>query len=92
MENQDAINTLYELAKLDGYENSMDDFKATMANNPEAVKTMYELALKDGYENSINDFSKLVGSKKKKLFRLIWGPKHWGIYFWGKFFGYSTIY
>ena len=65
MENQEAINTLYELAKEDGYTSSIDDFKATMANNPKAVATMYELAKSDGYTSSIDDFNVLVGSKKK---------------------------
>ena len=65
MANQDAINTLYELAKDDGYTKSIEEFQVTMTNNPDAVSRMYEVAKQDGYTKSIDDFNVLVGSKKK---------------------------
>tara|TARA_R110001592_G_scaffold123076_2_gene330525 strand:- start:11385 stop:17939 length:6555 start_codon:yes stop_codon:yes gene_type:complete len=65
MANQDAINTLYELAKSDGYTKSIEEFQVTMTNNPDAVSRMYEVAKQDGYTKSIDDFNVLVGSKKK---------------------------
>jgi hypothetical protein len=64
--NEQALQTLYELAKQDGYANTFEDFSLLLSNNEEAVSTMFNLAINNGYENSIEDFSELVGFVKKK--------------------------
>ena len=64
--NEQAIQTMYQLAQAEGYNNSIDDFIALMGSNPEAVQAMYSIAKTEGYNNSIEDFSTLMGVKKKK--------------------------
>ena len=64
--NEQAIQTMYQLAQAEGYNNSIDDFIALMGSNPEAVQAMYNIAKTEGYNNSIEDFSTLMGVKKKE--------------------------
>ena len=59
--NEEALNTLFELAKTDGYGKTFDEFKVLMSSNENAVNDMYVLSQKDGYTKPIEDFNVLVG-------------------------------
>ena len=64
--NEKALQRLFELAKQDGYVNTIEDFTLLLSNNEEAASTMFNLAMNDGYEKSFEEFSTLVGFVKKK--------------------------
>ena len=59
--NEEALQTLYGLAKGNGYAKSYDEFKVLMSENGEAVQQMYSLAKGEGYAKTIDDFNVLVG-------------------------------
>jgi len=65
--NEQAINTMYQLAQREGYKKSYEDFTTLLGENEEAMKTMYGLAQQEGYKNSIDDFYGLMGVEKKNL-------------------------
>ena len=56
-----ALNTLYELAKGEGYTKDYDSFKTLMNSNQDAVNSMYKIAQNEGYTKSQEKFSTLVG-------------------------------
>lgn len=66
--NEKALETLYSLAKKDGYNKSLEEFKTLMRTNGDAVNKMYSLAQSDGYSKKKEDFNTLVGfeSTQKK--------------------------
>jgi hypothetical protein len=59
--NEKALETLYSLAKKDGYDKSLEEFKTLMKTNKDAVSKMYSLAQSDGYKKNEGDFNTLVG-------------------------------
>jgi hypothetical protein len=59
--NEKALQTLFGLAKGDGYTKSFDEFKQLMSENKDALKQMYGLAKGDGYQKDISQFKTLVG-------------------------------
>ena len=61
--NEEALNTLYSLAKEEGYSKSFDEFKLLMSSNNEAINTMYNVSKNNGYTKTIDDFKVLVGNK-----------------------------
>lgn len=65
--NEQAINTMYQLAQREGYKKSYEDFTTLLGENEDAMKTMYGLAQQEGYKNSIDDFYGLMGVEKKNL-------------------------
>ena len=65
--NEQAINSMYQLAKREGYKKSYEDFTTLLGENEEAMKTMYGLAQQEGYKNSIDDFYGLMGVEKKNF-------------------------
>ena len=64
--NEEALNTLYSLAKEEGYSKSFDEFKLLMSSNNEAINTMYNVSKNNGYTKTIDDFKVLVGNKKQQ--------------------------
>jgi hypothetical protein len=58
--NEEAINHSYELFKSDGYNGTLDDYKALLVSDEEAVNYSYELFSKDGYQDSFENFRGLV--------------------------------
>src|SRR5210317_362321 len=65
--NEQAINTMYQLAQREGYKKSYEDFTTLLGENEQAMNTMYGLAQQEGYKNSIDDFYGLMGVEKKNL-------------------------
>ena len=59
--NEQALQTLYNLAQQNGYTDSYAQFKALMASNTEAVSSMYAIAQQNGYTDSADQFNTLVG-------------------------------
>ena len=64
--NEEAIQTMYELAQQNGYGKSYDDFVTLLNTNDEAFSTMYTIAQDNGYQKSVDDFYTLMGVKKKE--------------------------
>lgn len=59
--NEEALNYSFKLFKADGYNGTIEDYKALIKENKEALDYSYGLFSKDGYNGSIGDFSTLVG-------------------------------
>ena len=64
--NEEAIKVMHELARKEGFEGSVDDFKSLMKSNEGALSTMYELAKEEGYEKDQSSFAELMGVTLKK--------------------------
>jgi len=63
--NEEALNTMYELAKKEGYGKSIDDFVVLLQTNEDALNTIYSIAKKEGYKKPISEFTTLMGVKKE---------------------------
>ena len=79
--NEEAIKSMYAIARKEGYKDSIEDFSTLMSQNSDALNTMYSLAKANGYKDNVEDFSVLMGSKKKR---------RWGKWcsFWRHLFAY----
>ena len=64
--NEEAIQTMYELAQQNGYGKGYDDFVTLLNTNEDAFSTMYGLAQDNGYQKPVEDFYTLMGVKKKE--------------------------
>ena len=60
--NEQALQTLYNLARQNGYTDSYAQFKVLMASSPDAVSNMYTIAQQEGYTDSAEQFNVLVGA------------------------------
>ena len=61
MMDEKALQYAYDLFKVDGYNDSIDDFKNLLNTNSEALDYSYQLFKNDGYKDSPNDFKNLLG-------------------------------
>ena len=61
--NEEAFNTMYDLAKREGYKQSPEEFKNLLDTNDNALNTMFELSKKEGYNGLIEDFKFLMGTQ-----------------------------
>ena len=59
--NEEALEYSFNLFKADGYNGTLEDYKALIEKDKEALDYSYGLFSKDGYSGSIGDFSTLVG-------------------------------
>lgn len=59
--NEEALKHAFGLFKADGYNGTIEDYKALIKENKEALDYSYGLFSSDGYNGSIGDFSTLVG-------------------------------
>ena len=59
--NEQAIQDAYNLFVQQGYEKSIDEFKALIATNPNALNDSYNLFKSQGYNKSVDDYKALMG-------------------------------
>ena len=59
--NEEALQVAFEIFSSEGYNGSINDFKALIASNQEAKQTAFDLFAAEGYDGSIYDFSTLIG-------------------------------
>jgi len=59
--NEEALEYSFNLFKADGYNGTLEDYKALIKKDKEALSYSYGLFSSDGYNGSIEDFSTLVG-------------------------------
>ena len=59
--NEEALEYSFNLFKADGYNGTLEDYKALINENKEALDYSYGLFSSDGYNGSVEDFSTLVG-------------------------------
>ena len=64
---EEVLQSLYTIAKENGYMKDSFEFQKLMNDDEEARKTMYDLSLQEGYEKSFDDFTELVTPSKKKI-------------------------
>lgn len=64
--NQEALEHSYNLFKKDGYNGTLEEYKALIQSNTEALNYSYDLFKKDGYSDSLDDFQEILGFSKKK--------------------------
>ena len=63
---EEVLQSLYTIAKENGYMKDSFEFQKLMNDDEEARKTMYDLSLQEGYTKSFDDFTELVTPSKKK--------------------------
>jgi hypothetical protein len=63
--NEEALKYAHGLFTKDGYNGSLDDFKALVSTDKKALDYSYGLFKKDGYADSIDDYSALLGLGKQ---------------------------
>ena len=59
--NEKALEYSFNLFKADGYNGTLEDYKALIKKDEKALSYSYGLFSSDGYNGSIEDFSTLVG-------------------------------
>ena len=59
--NEEALQVAFEIFSSEGYNGSINDFKALIASNQEAKQVAFDLFASEGYDGSIYDFSTLIG-------------------------------
>jgi hypothetical protein len=64
--NEEALQYGYNLFKNDGYNGTLEEYKALISSNKEALDYSYTLFKNDGYKDSVDDFESLLGLKKKE--------------------------
>ena len=64
---EEVLQSLYTMAKENGYMKDSFEFQKLMNDDEEARKTMYDLSLQEGYTKSFDDFTELVTPSKKKI-------------------------
>ncbi len=64
--NEEALKYSYDLFTKDGYEGTIDQYKALIGSNNEALSHSYKLFRSDGYEGGEEDFKSLVASPPKQ--------------------------
>lgn len=64
---EEVLQSLYTIAKENGYMKDSFEFQKLMNDDEEARKTMYDLSLQEGYTKSFDDFTELVTPSKKKI-------------------------
>ena len=64
---EEVLQSLYTIAKENGYMKDSFEFQKLMNDDEEARKTMYDISLKEGYTKSFDDFTELVTPSKKKI-------------------------
>lgn len=60
--NEEALEYSFNLFKADGYNGTLEDYKALIEKDKEALDYSYGLFSSDGYNGSIEEFSTLVGA------------------------------
>lgn len=64
---EEVLQSLYTIAKENGYMKDSFEFQKLMNDDEEARKTMYDISLQEGYTKSFDDFTELVTPSKKKI-------------------------
>jgi hypothetical protein len=64
---EEVLQSLYTIAKENGYMKDSFEFQKLMNDDEEARKTMYDISLQEGYTKSFDEFTELVTPSKKKI-------------------------